>query len=426
VSTIGAKGPITTAITEQESRQLVERVASSRYLAKSARLRDLLLYLSEKALAGTEEIHEQEVGHEVFGRRRDYDTSSDNIVRVHASTLRKRLEHYFSEEGSAEPLILEIPKGNYAPIFRRRDQLAVLTAQPAIIPALAPVPAPAPARPDRRVAILAGVAGLFAVSTGVLVIRGSRAAPVPEQFGPTVRAFWAEVFRPAQPTDIVMDDATLSLYQELSGRSVSLSQYFDRSYLRDAALSENTLALRRQSNFADVTFLWRLFQFAGPKARDTAVMFARDYSFRNLKNDNAVLLGHQRSNPWIEPFLTNVGVRWNFDKEQGTYNPIDTWAEGGPASFHGQGSGDSRESYCGISLLANLGGNGAVLIVSATGGSAFNAAAAFLADEAAMSNLRRRLPGTGPFPHFEALVRVKGRSTQPRDAVVVICRPTRA
>jgi hypothetical protein len=240
-----------------------------------------------------------------------------------------------------------------------------------------------------------------------------------------VRGFWGEVFRPNQATDVVLDDATLSLYQELTGRTVSLSQYFDRSYLRDAAPAENTLALRRQSSFADVTFLWKLFQFAGPRARDTAVMFARDYSFRNLKNDNAVLLGHQRSNPWIEPFLTNVGIRWNFDKEQGAYYPIDTWAEGTPKSFHGQGAGDARESYCGISLLPNLGGNGAVLIVSATGGSAFNAAAAFLADESAMSNLRKRLPGTGPFPHFEALVRVKGRSTQPRDAVVVICRPTR-
>jgi len=42
-------------------------------------------------------------------------------------------------------------------------------------------------------------------------------------------------------------------------------------------------------------------------------MFARDYSLRSLKNDNAVLLGHHRSNPWIEPLLTNIGIRWNLD-----------------------------------------------------------------------------------------------------------------
>src|SRR2546423_13881306 len=114
-------------MSEQESRKLVERVAASRYLAKSARLRDLLVYLSDRVLIGSaSEIHEQEIGHRVFGRPTDYDTGADNIVRVHASTLRKRLEQYFAEEGAAEPLILEIPKGNYAPVFRKRESPAAV------------------------------------------------------------------------------------------------------------------------------------------------------------------------------------------------------------------------------------------------------------------------------------------------------------
>jgi hypothetical protein len=29
-----------------------------------------------------------------------------------------------------------------------------------------------------------------------------------------------------------------------------------------------------------------------------------------------------------------------------------------------------------------------------------------------------------PFPYFEALVRIEGGGAQPRDAAVVICRPT--
>src|SRR4051794_13009650 len=94
-------------------RSLVERVAASRYVNRSARLRDLLLYLAGRVLdEDATEIHEQEVGHSVFGRPKDYDTSSDNIVRVHASTLRRRLEQYFAAEGAGEPLIIEIPKGN--------------------------------------------------------------------------------------------------------------------------------------------------------------------------------------------------------------------------------------------------------------------------------------------------------------------------
>src|SRR5947209_14879125 len=110
-----------------ESRKLlVERVAASRHVNRSARLRDMLLYVSGRVLDGdADEIHEQELGHNVFGRPANYDTASDNIVRVHASMLRKRLEQYFASEGAAEPLILEIPKGNYAPVFHVREEVAV-------------------------------------------------------------------------------------------------------------------------------------------------------------------------------------------------------------------------------------------------------------------------------------------------------------
>lgn len=94
-------------------RQLVARVAASRYISKSARLKELLLYLCDRVLEGSAtEIHEQEVGSRVFGREPDYDTAADNIVRVNASLLRKRLEQYFATEGAAEPFVIEIPKGN--------------------------------------------------------------------------------------------------------------------------------------------------------------------------------------------------------------------------------------------------------------------------------------------------------------------------
>src|SRR5579884_711165 len=98
----------------ENRRLLVERVAASSYFNRSARLRDLLMYLTERVLEDEAvEIHEQEVGANVFGRAATYDTAADNIVRVHASMLRKRLDQYFAAEGAEEETILEIPKGNY-------------------------------------------------------------------------------------------------------------------------------------------------------------------------------------------------------------------------------------------------------------------------------------------------------------------------
>jgi hypothetical protein len=134
---------------------LVERVAVSRYIGRSARLRNFFLYVCERVLKDdADQIHEQELGHAVFGRSRDYDTGADNIVRVHASLLRKRLEQYFAAEGKDEPMVIELPKGNYAPVFRARVQPEPEIPSPD--PALplvdsAPV-TPAPAR-DVRFAV---------------------------------------------------------------------------------------------------------------------------------------------------------------------------------------------------------------------------------------------------------------------------------
>jgi hypothetical protein len=414
--------------TDSSQKLLVERVAASRYINKSARLRDLLLYLCDRVLEGpAEEIHEQEIGHRVFGRPADYDTGSDNIVRVHVSMLRKRLEQYFASEGAHEPFILEIPRGHYTPVFRERP--AFLTDAPVIEPTVKP------AR-DWRIAALSIIAAIFATSTVVLLLRTNVAVPAASH-GPTVRAFWSQVFQGPQSTDVVMDDAAVGLYQELAGRSLALSEYFDRSYLRTmpdgaqaAKLDEATasaIVLHRYSNYSSASFLWKLAQLAGPEASRTSLVFARDHSFHAMKSHNAVLLGNQRSNPWIEPFLARTGLRWLWDKNSGVYYPVDTWAGTEPKVYRNVDAGETHEGYSAISLLPNLGGTGNVLIVSATGGSALNAATAFLTDEASMSKLRKSLPGSkdNRFPYFESLVRLKGRSSLPQDATVVVSRLVR-
>jgi hypothetical protein len=405
-----------------ERKLLIERVASSRYVNRSARLRDLLLYLTARVLEEDAfEIHEQEVGHKVFGRPANYDTGSDNIVRVHASMLRKRLEQYFAEEGANESVIIEIPKGNYAPLFREREDPAAAVAA-IVIPE---VPAAGPMRGDRRLWVLGGAAILFACSTAFLLMRG---APAADETGrPNVTLFWSQVFHSNRPTDIVLDDAAIALYQELTGRTLSLSDYYDRSYLRGLpgdAQAVGSVALRRQSSFADISFVWKLLQIPGASRRSSTLRFARDYSFRELKANSAVLIGNSRSNPWVEPFEPKLGIRWTFDKAASVYDPVDTWS----GKRYQAPAGDPRESFFSVALLPNLGGTGNVLIISGTGGSAINAGADFLADEAAMTDLRRQLPATAdrPFPHFEALIKVKGRSSVPRDATVLLCRTPKA
>ena len=100
---------------------LLERVAASEQLRRAARLQELLLYLGKRSLKdGFSRIQEQEIGSKVFGRPESYDTSIDNIVRTNVSDLRKRIQTYFNAEGLHEPLVMEIPRGSYIPVFRKR------------------------------------------------------------------------------------------------------------------------------------------------------------------------------------------------------------------------------------------------------------------------------------------------------------------
>ena len=108
--------------TDEECRALVGRIGGSREFRRAVRLREFLTYVVDRYLAGcNEEITEPLIGQRVFGRPESYNPGEDSIVRTEARTLRQRLERYFAGEGAHEPLILEIPRGGYIPLFRMRN-----------------------------------------------------------------------------------------------------------------------------------------------------------------------------------------------------------------------------------------------------------------------------------------------------------------
>ena len=444
----------------QAQKELVSRVVASNVICKSARLRDLFLYLCHRVLdESVDDIHELELGHKVFGRPAHYDTVSDNIVRVHASLLRKRLAEHFQTEGINEPLIIEIPRGNYAPIFRKRARnpivndlsethLAPVSLSPPI--SLEAEAASTHAFPNASSNQRTGipvwkfrVASFLAISFACLSItllvrslnqrpHGIRAFLSSDS---VVRQFWAGVFQKDASTQIVLDDASLDFYEEATGHPITLAEYFDRSYVypaEEAAAAKHldpglvhAFLLRRQSNFAGANLANRLAQTAGAIGAPANVQFARDFSFRQVKSGDIILLGTRQSNPWIQLFDSSLVLRWKFDPALGTYYPIDRTA--GPAAlnkFRLDAEGASHDGYAGIALLPNLGGTGSVLIISGSGGSAVGAAFDFLNDESSMSQLRARLnpKAKDAFPYFEALLKVAKGGGLPKFTTIVLCR----
>jgi hypothetical protein len=173
--------------------------------------------------------------------------------------------------------------------------------------------------------VLAFLACLFACSTAYLLLTGTSAGLRADRTRPTVHLFWSQILSSVRPTDIVLDDAAVGLYQELNGRTLTLSDYFDRDDLRGIADSDSAVVLRRQTSYASASFLWKLFQMPGAEQRHAVLRFAHDYTFRDLKVDHAVLLGNSTSNPWQTSFEPKLGLRWIFDKSNSVYYPVDTW-----------------------------------------------------------------------------------------------------
>src|SRR6266403_3542533 len=105
--------------------EVAQKVAASASFHRSPRLRELLLYICDRALQNRPaDLREQQIGCAVFGRKPDYNPGEDNIVRVEIRQLRKRLEEYFSTEGKDEPYVVLIPKGAYLPVIESREQIA--------------------------------------------------------------------------------------------------------------------------------------------------------------------------------------------------------------------------------------------------------------------------------------------------------------
>ncbi|WP_425091251.1 tetratricopeptide repeat protein [Tropicimonas sp. S265A] len=148
-------------------RRALARVVRSDAFARSERLKAFLSYIVEEALAGRgEAILGKTIAQDVYDRDPSRTETAENLVRVDAGRLRRKLEAFYAAEGAADPLRIVMDPGGYAPRF-----------VPSVHPA---VPTPEPAVPNRRrVSVMLGSAAALALAVGAGVFwTAQRAASV--------------------------------------------------------------------------------------------------------------------------------------------------------------------------------------------------------------------------------------------------------
>src|SRR5581483_5148594 len=112
----------TVRIPDKNLRQQVDRVLGSPTFQQVDRLKRFLTFITLEALAGrSDQLKEYVIGVQVFGKEESFDPRTDPIVRVQARRLRARLVRYYREEGQNDEIVIDLPKGGYAPLFKQRS-----------------------------------------------------------------------------------------------------------------------------------------------------------------------------------------------------------------------------------------------------------------------------------------------------------------
>jgi hypothetical protein len=287
--------------------QLVERVVSSRAFQKSNRLRDLLRHLAERSLRNhTEELTEHQIGQAVFGKSPDYSPNEDSSVRVHARQLRLKLHEYFDDEGRGEPLVIEIPKGSYAPVFRQPARVPppeVATPAPPVVAAPRPWPWMTIA-PWALSAVLA-VTCLYLLYSRHRAAVESAAVPWP----------LSSVFESGHRTQIIVADINYGMLQFISQKLGSLEEYMLPNYQQPHRAANPTAREKRalefldntlHTSYADVVVVSKLLSVMGGNHDQVVVRSARDLSLREIGEGNFVLVGSPASNPWVSLFESKL------------------------------------------------------------------------------------------------------------------------
>jgi len=425
---------------------LVQRVASSHQLKKAPQLREILVYISHRALAErAATITEQEIGCKVLGRRPDFNPNEDNIVRVQIRHLRKKLEEYFVSEGAHESLILTIPKGGYLPHFEPRPEH--LAEDAAAIPAGTPAPtisilgtAPLKARRSRLAAMLLVIL-VTAVTLTILIFWRHRRAPRPVAVAQQAQTsqedpLWSKIFASDRETSIVLADTNLVLVQDILDADIPLNEYLSGGYpeklIKDVPNRQLQAALRlisarQYTSLGDAILAARLMDLGRRHGAQTNLRYARYVSIREFKTGNFVLIGSRRGIPWEQLFESQLNFNIEEDHATRQYHLRNKSPLPAERTVYGVSSEGraNQDTYADIALLPNLAGTGYVLMLCGIDMAATEAAGEFVTNPefgATLAKLLNSRAGRPPTPYIEILLEAKATAGISRGAKIISYR----
>jgi hypothetical protein len=402
--------------------ELVERIVASPSFVKSPRLCNLLTYICNLSFQGrTDEINEINIGVALFGRSPDYDPSVDGIVRSHASRLRQRLEQYFSEEGSNEPIRLSIPKGAYLPEFSphtiaeyppKLRPAELLAEESDLEIATEALQHQARRHPSLTTWILS-LALALACATIVYLLGRPRANAATRSPTVATHPLWSKFFAADQSALVVCSDAGLGVLQVLSGHSMKLEDYLKTEYRNNVSVPTGSTAEAlqivvngRYTSMVNLQIVDRFFHLPGVRADQIQARYARDLRANDLKDSPVILLGSHETDPWLEIFEAGMNFTMQIDSNREIASVLNRSPRKDELSHYDSNRTDPKQTvYAVVALRHSLGGSRQVLILEGTSMAGTEAAADFVLDDGALLPFLNKIRRPdGSIPNFEVLL----------------------
>ena len=424
----------------------IDLVLASVGFRRSERHARFLRFVCETTLSGASaQLNEYLIAHRVFDRGADYSPGEDSVVRRQAYSLRQKLQDYYSSDGKADLVRIELPVGRYVPTFKFLDPQPPLSAPlPVAEPIEEPVLAPEPAvsvpgafswrRPAMvlALAVVCAAAGWWA---------GMRVQDRPS-LDPVLARIWGPLI-----TDT--DGSVICFSNALTAGIRQIEEPFPQDNLtRGIQLAEpEAQQIRRQFHLPAGGFFYMNPAMAHAKMGEalgsislTAMLTrarvpvratqSRYLNWQDFRHQNLILLGHDEANQWLDPILSKLPFRQGrttSDKPRRIV--VSNPAPGERPDYYpdySKGQNPPAEDYALISFLDSIDSRHGLALINGVNTEGTLTALDYLTDPTSLHDLDARLHKleprhVGPW-HFQAILHSELRDGVPAGIEVVALR----
>jgi len=394
-----------TAFSQKQRETALKKLADileSEFFRGSQRCCHFLEYTVRYVLDGRpiDELKERTLGVEVFHKAGDYDTAQDNIVRVTANEVRKRLAQYYGNEHGARTLTIQIPSGAYAASLQWVDEEP--QSQIAVATAIEPVPAdpgaesPRVSRDSRRAWLIAAAACLI-----LLAALATYAALLHIRSTDVVAGVWSPILDSPRPAFICISQPVA--YRPNSNMDSPLGPDDKMVEMPDAFVGTG-----------DAFALADIAKLLSTRGKDWQLIPGNSTPSQTLLAGPIVLIG-VHANRWT-PAMTE-SLRFYFGIENAIYDrshPNLKWS-----LDHLSSDWKTNEDYALVSRFINPGSGQPVIVIAGLTNAGIEAAGEFLTNRDLLASALRDAPQDWQHKNFQFVLHTKIIGNTPERPTVV-------